>query len=125
MVDGAAGSDGHVGVRDAVEEVPRDALQLNAVRVEQELPSSYSHELANEVHPGSPYCPVFGTGLGALGELAPVVGTVLRGLAVLEVGHLVVRLTGKPVPERRLRLHDRLRLVVRVRGLEVRAMTRS
>ena len=105
--------------------VTRDALQLDAVRVEQELPSSHSHELSDEVHPGGPYCPVVGTGLGTPGKLVLVVEADRLGLVVLEVGHLVVRLMRKPMPERRGGLRDRLRLVVRVRWLEARAVLRS
>ena len=122
MVDGPAGSNGYVGVRDAVKKVSRDALQLGAVRVEQELPSSYSHELSDEIYPGGPYGPVVGTGLGTPGELVLVVEAERLGLVILEVGHLVVRPPGKPMSERRGRLRDRLGLAVRVRGLEVRAM---
>ena len=108
-----------------VKKVSRDALQLGAVRVEQELPSSYSHELSDEKYPGGPYGPVVGTGLSTPGELALVVEAERLGLVVLEVGHLVVRPPGKSMSERRGRLRDRLGLVVRVRGLEVRAMLRS
>ena len=59
-INGSAWSDGHAGLRDAVKEVPRDALQLDGVRVEQELSAAYYHEASEEVHPGGPDMPIIG-----------------------------------------------------------------
>ena len=71
----------------------------------------YSHETANEVHPGDPDMPVVGASLCASGELAPLVGNHRLGPILLNVGHLV-RLTRMPMPESAGGFRERLRLVV-------------